>query len=86
MKTFRQPRRNTGKLRGANLKEIRRVLEEQTLTKADLAAYEAKRDLVAELLQSVKELKAGQVHVVSSPVAEARSAAGGIGTVLLLGE
>lgn len=29
------------------------------LTQADLAAYEAKRDLVAELPQSVKELKAG---------------------------
>ena len=46
------------------------------LTKAELAAYEAKRDLAAELLQSVREMKAGQVHVVSSPVLEARKKAG----------
>jgi putative transcriptional regulator len=46
------------------------------LTNAELAAYEAKRDLAAELLQSVKEVKAGQVHVVSSPVIEARQKTG----------
>lgn len=46
------------------------------LTKAELAAYEAKRDLAAELLQSVKEMKAGQVHVVSSPVIDARQKTG----------
>ena len=46
------------------------------LTKAALAAYEAKRDLAAELLQSVREMKAGQVHVVSSPVIEARKKTG----------
>lgn len=46
------------------------------LSKAELAAYEAKRDLAAELLQSVREMKAGQVHVVSSPVIEARKKAG----------
>ena len=46
------------------------------LTNAALAAYEAKRDLAAELLQSVKEMKAGQVHVVSSPVIEARQKTG----------
>lgn len=46
------------------------------LTKAELADYEAKRDLAAELLQSVKEMKAGQVHVVSSPVIEARQKTG----------
>ena len=32
----------------------------------------AKRDLAAELLQAVNEMKAGQVQVVSSPVIEAR--------------
>jgi len=42
------------------------------LTKADLATFEAKRDLAAELLQSVREMRAGQVAVVSSPVIEAR--------------
>ena len=43
------------------------------LTKAELAAREAKRDLAAELLQSVREMQAGKVHVVSSPVFEART-------------
>jgi putative transcriptional regulator len=46
------------------------------LTDAELAAYEAKRDLAAELLQSVREMKAGQVRVVSSPVIEARNKTG----------
>ncbi len=46
------------------------------LTKAQLAAYESKRDLAAELLQSVREMKSGQVHVVSSPVIEARRKTG----------
>ena len=41
------------------------------MNKTELAGYEAKRDLAAELLQSVKEMKAGQVHIVSSPVIEA---------------
>jgi putative transcriptional regulator len=38
------------------------------LAKAELTAYEAKRDLAADLLQSVLEMKAGHVHVVPSPV------------------
>ena len=42
------------------------------LTKAELAAYESNRDLAAELLQSVCEMQAGKIHVVSSPVIEAR--------------
>ena len=42
----------------------------------ELAAYEAKRDLAAELLQSVREMKAGQLSVVSSPVIEARKKTG----------
>ncbi|MBX7228457.1 MAG: helix-turn-helix domain-containing protein [Burkholderiaceae bacterium] len=46
------------------------------LSKAELAAYKAKRDLAAELLQSVREMKAEQLHVVSSPVLEARKKAG----------
>lgn len=46
------------------------------LTDAELTAYEAKRDLAAELLQSVREMKAGQVQVVSSPVTEARKKTG----------
>jgi putative transcriptional regulator len=46
------------------------------LTKTQVAAYEAKRDLAAELLQSVREMKAGQTRVVSSPVIEARQKTG----------
>ncbi len=46
------------------------------LTDAELSAYEAGRDLAAELLQSVREMKAGQVRVVSSPVIEARNRTG----------
>ena len=46
------------------------------LSKAELAAYEAQRDLAAELLQSVREMKAGHVRVVSSSVIEARNKTG----------
>jgi putative transcriptional regulator len=46
------------------------------LTDAELSAYEAKRDLAADLLQSVREMKAGRVRVVSSPVIEARAKTG----------
>ena len=46
------------------------------LGKAELAAYEATRNLAAELLQSVREMKAGHVQVVSSPVIEARKKTG----------
>lgn len=46
------------------------------LNKTDLAKYEATRDLAAELLQSVREMKAGQVQVISSPVIEARKKTG----------
>jgi len=42
------------------------------LTRAELASYEAKRDLAADLLQSVRQMKAGEVQVVTSPVIEAR--------------
>ena len=46
------------------------------LTKAQVAAYESKRDLAAELLQAVREMKAGQTQVVTSPVIEARKKTG----------
>ena len=46
------------------------------LSKSELAAHEAQRDLAAELLQSVREMKAGQVRVVTSPVTEARKKTG----------
>lgn len=46
------------------------------LTRSELTAYEAKRDLAADLLQSVREMKAGRVQVVTSPVIEARRKTG----------
>jgi putative transcriptional regulator len=46
------------------------------LSNAALAKYEATRNLAAELLQSVREMKAGHVQVVSSPVIEARKKTG----------
>ncbi len=46
------------------------------LPKAELAAYEAKRDLAAELLEAVREMKTGRVQVVTSPVIEARKKTG----------
>jgi putative transcriptional regulator len=51
-------------------------LKIKPLNKKDLEAYEATRDLAAELLQSVREMKAGQVQVVTSPVVEARRKTG----------
>ena len=38
------------------------------LSKTELAAHETRRDLAADLLQSVKEMKAGKVVVVTVPV------------------
>ena len=46
------------------------------LTDPELAAYEGGRDLAADLLQAVREMKTGQVRVVSSPVIEARKKTG----------
>ena len=46
------------------------------LTEKQLRAYEAKRDLAAELLESVQQMKAGKTHVVLSPAIEARERTG----------
>ena len=46
------------------------------LTRKELVAYESKRDLAAELLQSIREMKAGKTHVVFSPATEARQKTG----------
>ena len=51
-------------------------LKTKPLSKAELAAYEETRDLAEELLQSVREMQAGKVHVVTSPVIEARKKTG----------
>jgi putative transcriptional regulator len=48
----------------------------KSLSQIELAAHEAKRDLAADLLQAVREMKAGRVQVVSSPVIEARKKTG----------
>ena len=42
------------------------------LTDAQLRAYEAKRDLAADLLESVQQMKAGKTQIVVSPAVEAR--------------
>lgn len=46
------------------------------LSDADLDQYEAQRDLAAELLESVRQMKSGQVQLVTSPVIEARNKTG----------
>jgi putative transcriptional regulator len=46
------------------------------LSKSALDAYEAKRDLAADILLAVREMKTGKVSVVSSPVVDARRKTG----------
>lgn len=46
------------------------------LNRKELAAFEAKRDLAAELLQSIREMKSGKTHVVLSPATQAREKTG----------
>lgn len=46
------------------------------LSAKELATFEAGRDLGAELLQSIREMKAGKVRVVHSPATEAREKTG----------
>jgi putative transcriptional regulator len=46
------------------------------LTPAEIDALEAQRDLGAEILRSIRDMKAGKGKVVLSHAAEARSATG----------
>lgn len=46
------------------------------LNDRQLRAYEAKRDLAAELLESVRQMKDGKTQVVLSPAIEARERTG----------
>lgn len=46
------------------------------LTDTQLRAHEANRDLAAELLESVRQMKAGKTTVVLSPAIEARERTG----------
>ena len=51
-------------------------LKTKPLSSAKLRAYEAKRDLAAELLESVQQMKTGKIRVVLSPATEARERTG----------
>ncbi len=51
-------------------------LKTKQLKGAKLRAFEAKRDLASELLESVKQMKAGRTQVVLSPAIEARERTG----------
>ena len=46
------------------------------LSSTEIAAFEAKRDVGAEILQSIKDMKAGKGKVVVSSATEAREATG----------
>lgn len=46
------------------------------MTDAQLRAYESKRDLAAELLESVQQMKAGKTKVIHSQATEARERTG----------
>jgi putative transcriptional regulator len=46
------------------------------LTAAEIEVLESKRDIGAEILQSIKDMKAGKGKVVVTPAAEARTATG----------
>jgi putative transcriptional regulator len=52
------------------------VSSKSRLSARAIAALEAKRDIGAEILQSVKDMKAGKGKVVLSPAVEARTATG----------
>jgi len=46
------------------------------LPAAQLRTYESKRNLAADLLESVKQMKAGKVETVHTPAVEARERTG----------
>lgn len=51
-------------------------LKPKKLSAAEITALEAKRDIGAELLESIRDMKAGRGKVVHSPAAEARTTTG----------
>ena len=51
-------------------------LKSKKLSPAELEAFEATRDIGAEILQSIKDMKAGKGKVILSPAVEARQATG----------
>jgi putative transcriptional regulator len=52
------------------------ISKTKRLSEAEIAAFEATRDICEEILQSIGELKAGKGHIVLSPAIEARSKTG----------
>jgi putative transcriptional regulator len=46
------------------------------LSRKALGAYEAKRDLATDLLQAIREMKAGKTQIVHTPATEARQRTG----------
>jgi hypothetical protein len=58
------PRQTTSQVPG--LRRFAVSLKTKPLTGAKLRDYEAKRDLAAELLESIKQMKAGKTQVVLS--------------------
>jgi len=48
----------------------------KVLSAKEVAAFESKRDLAAEILQSIRDMKAGKTHLVFSPATEAREKTG----------
>jgi putative transcriptional regulator len=46
------------------------------LTATQVKVYESKRDVAAELLESVRQMKSGKTQVVHSPAVEARERTG----------
>jgi putative transcriptional regulator len=51
-------------------------LKNKRLTEKELSEYEAKRDLAADVLQAVGEMKSNKTSVVHSPAIEARRRTG----------
>jgi len=52
------------------------TLRKQPLTDKELEAWESSRDLSAELLESVRQMKTGKGRVVMSPLISARKKSG----------
>ena len=51
-------------------------LKSKRLTDAEIEAFEEKRDIGEELLQAIRDMKAGRGEVVVSPAIDARSKTG----------
>ncbi|MBQ1763725.1 MAG: helix-turn-helix domain-containing protein [Aquincola sp.] len=70
------PRRSLRAFRPAHSRRFVVPLKSKKLNPSEVAAFEAKRDLGAEILQSIQDMKAGKGKVVVSSATEAREATG----------